>query len=580
MELNIPTIDFPLHSFSKIRVSTLPKFPSNLIFLQRHRSWNAFSTLRQSATAAVAAATLEQPGGKMVVELVGAFNELTERMKVVSSSSSSILFKCLKLSIPLLQALPLCPDGRSPLSKALSVALILADLQMDAEVISAGILREVLEAGAVTIYEVRDRIGTGTAHLLHESLRVKQIPSKVEVLDDDSTAALRKFCLTYYDVRAVILDLAIRLDMMKHLDYLPRYQQQMLSLEVMKIHVPLAHAVGTNFLSLELEDLSFRCLFPYSYRYVDTWLRSHETGSKPLIDVYREHLLQSLKADHLLAEMVDDISVKGRYKSRYSTMKKLLKDGRKPEEINDILGLRVILKPRSGVNTSKLGEKACYRTREIIQSLWKEMPHRTKDFIAKPKANGYKSLHMAVDVSEGGRTKPLMEIQIRTTEMDMMASGGTASHSLYKGGVTDPEEAKQLKAIMMAAAELAALRLKDLPSTNPKGTEINQRDRAFCLLDKNGDGRISIEELMEVMEELGAQGEDAREMMQLLDSNSDGSLSSDEFDLFQKQVEIMRNLEDRDDQYRTMLNEKLHMAESNGQIQVYRKEIDDRLAVS
>ena len=314
--------------------------------------------------------------------------------------------------------------------------------QMDAEVISAGILREVLEAGAVTIYEVRDRIGTGTAHLLHESLRVKQIPSKVEVLDDDSTAALRKFCLTYYDVRAVILDLAIRLDMMKHLDYLPRYQQQMLSLEVMKIHVPLAHAVGTNFLSLELEDLSFRCLFPYSYLYVDTWLRSHETGSKPLIDVYREHLLQSLKADHLLAEMVDDISVKGRYKSRYSTMKKLLKDGRKPEEINDILGLRVILKPRSGVNTSKLGEKACYRTREIIQSLWKEMPHRTKDYIAKPKANGYKSLHMAVDVSEGGRTKPLMEIQIRTTEMDMMASGGTASHSLYKGGVTDPEEVR------------------------------------------------------------------------------------------------------------------------------------------
>lgn len=308
---------------------------------------------------------------------------------------------------------------------------------MDAETISAGILREVLEAGAVTIYKVKDQIGTGTAHLLHESLRVKQIPSKVEVLDDDSASVLRKFCLTYYDVRAVILDLALRLDMMRHLDYLPRYQQQMLSLEVMKIHVPLAHAVGTNFLSLELEDLSFQYLFPHSYLYVDTWLRSHETGSKPLIEVYREHLLQSLMADHLLAEMVDDISVKGRYKSRYSTMKKLLKDGRKPEEVNDILGLRVILKPKS---TSKLGEKACYRTREIIRSLWKEMPHRTKDYIANPKANGYKSLHMAVDVSEGDRIRPLMEIQIRTADMDMMASGGTASHSLYKGGVTDPEE--------------------------------------------------------------------------------------------------------------------------------------------
>lgn len=91
---------------------------------------------------------------------------------------------------------------------------------------------------------------------------------------------------------------------------------------------------------------------------------------------------------------------------------------------------------------------------------------------------------------------------------------------------------------MLAAAELAALRLQDLPSANHGIPEIDHRDRVFLLLDKNGDGKISIEELMEVMEELGAQGEDAREMMLLLDSNSDGSLSVDEFDSFQKQVRI------------------------------------------
>lgn len=93
---------------------------------------------------------------------------------------------------------------------------------------------------------------------------------------------------------------------------------------------------------------------------------------------------------------------------------------------------------------------------------------------------------------------------------------------------------------MMAAVELAALRLKDLPSPNQKGIDqTDQRDRVFRLLDKNGDGRISIEELMEVMEELGAPGEDACEMMQLLDSNRDGSLSSDEFDMFQQRVMYM-----------------------------------------
>ncbi|KAL2244360.1 probable GTP diphosphokinase CRSH, chloroplastic [Sesamum indicum] len=560
--------------FFRPRTTMLIKFPFISISFGNLHSKSSRSLSRllkiSSSSSSAEVMTLEQPGGKMVVELVGAFNELTGRMSnktVLSSSSSRLLFKALKLSIPVLHILPLLPDGRSPLTKALSVAVILADLQMDAEVISAGILREVIEGGAISMYEVRDRIGTGTAHLLHESMRLKNISSKVEVLDDESASALRKFCLTYYDVRAIILDLVLKLDMMRHLDHLPRYKQQMISLEVMKIYAPLAHAVGTNILSLELEDLSFQYLFPYSYLFVDTWLRSHEAGSKPLIDIYKEQLLQSLRSDQYLTEMVENISVEGRFKSRYSTMKKLLRDGRKPEEVNDILGLRVILLPASGVDTSAIGEKACYRAREIIQSLWKEMPNRSKDYILCPKANGYKSLHMAVDTSDNGRTRPLMEIQIRTAEMDMLAAGGTASHALYKGGLTNPEEAKRLKAIMMAAAELAALRLRDFPSSSHKGLEIDPRNRIFRLLDKNGDGKISIEELMEVMEELGAQGEDAREMMQLLDSNSDGSLSSDEFDLFQKQVELMRNLEDRDVQYKNLLHEKLQIEDSDGMIQ-------------
>lgn len=510
-----------------------------------------------------------------MAELVCAFNELTERMgeDLATSSSSSLLFRVLKLALPALRDV----EGGRALARALAVAATLADLQMDAEVISAGILREALDAGAVRMRDVKTQIGISTAHLLHDSLRIKHAPSKLDVLDDEGASTLRRFILSYYDIRAVILELGMKLDMMRHLDYLPKYLQQIKSLEVMKIYAPLAHAVGAGNLSLELEDLSFRYLFPHSYDHVDQWLRSQESDCKAIINLYKEQLLQALQADNELRRIAQDISIQGRYKSRFSTMKKLVKDGRKPEEVKDILGLRVILEPRCGGNSSDWGPRACHRTHEIIQAMWKEIPGRTKDYITHPKRNGYQSLHVAIDVSEPGKVRPLMEVQIRTKEMHRFAVGGEASHSLYKGGLTDPGEAKRLKTIMLAAAELAALRLRDLPGSDH--VVGNCKNPAFCQLDKNGDGRISIEELTEVMEDLGAGGEDATELMHLLDANSDGSLSSDEFESFQRQIEVMRNLEDDDNHYRKILKEKLHTIDSAGLIHVYRKELSDKLLV-
>ncbi|VAH02669.1 unnamed protein product [Triticum turgidum subsp. durum] len=520
---------------------------------------------------------------------------------LATTSSSRLLFRALKLALPALRD----GDGGQALTRALAVAATLADLQMDAEVISAGILRKALDAGTISMSDVEAQIGTGIADLLHESLRLKVAPSKVDVLDDESASSLRKFFLSYYDIRAVILELSLKLDTMRHLQYLPKHLQRVKSLEVMKIYAPLAHAVGAGNLSLELEDLSFRYLFPHSYDHVDQWLRNREAECKLLINAYKAQLLQALKSDDELTEIVQDISIEGRYKSRFSTMKKLVKDGRKPEEVNDILGLRIILDPRCDGGSTDWGPRTCHRTHEIIRALLKEVPGRTKDYVTQPKRNGYQSLHVAIDVSEPGKTRPLMEIQIRTKEMHRIAIGGEASHSLYKGGLTDPGEhsytfsetelkdyfggmtknqhslnilqAKRLKAIMLAAAELAAHRLRDLPASDHRGGEC--KNQAFCLIDKNGDGRISIEELTEVMEDLGAEGEDAMALMHLLDANSDGSLSFDEFESFQRQVgvELMRSLEDRDDHYTKILKDKLQTIDSAGLIHFYRKELGDKL---
>lgn len=508
---------------------------------------------------------IELPGGKMVVELVAAWNDLTDRMNPISSKSSELLLKALKITIPLLQGLPCGEDGRPPLSKALSVACILADLQVEAEVIVVCLLRELLEAGAISRHEINLQLGRGITHLLHDCLRVKKIPTRVDILDDDNAYALRKFCLAYHDIRAVIVEVAARLDMMRHSKHLPKYCQQTLALDVMQVYAPLAHAIGTGSLSLELEDLAFQSLFPNSYSFVDTWLRNHGTWGEAILNEYRCQLFEALKKDYELEKMVDKISIQGRYKSHFSTMKKLLKDGRKPEEVYDILGLRVVLNPRPGKDAQEIGRKVCYRAREVIQSLWKEVPQRMKDYIAKPKKNGYESLHLTIDLNDSNFESPSMEIQIRTAEMDAKAVGGDASHGLYKGGLTDPEQVKQLKAIMMAAADLAAFHFQGLPKRSSKGSTMHNdmKSRIFKLFDKNQDGLISMEELKEMMEELGANKEDAQELMQLVDANSDGSLSSEEFSEFQKRVRIFQNLDGIDEQCSRQLGEKLQSSQTD-----------------
>lgn len=511
-----------------------------------------------------------------LVELMGAFNELTERMGELSATASShqLLFDTLKHSIPLLKPLPPSPDGRPPLSRAFSIAFLLADLQMDAQVISTSILREAIDAGAVTMHEVETWINMSTAQLLHESLRMKTLTSKVEKLDDQSASELRTLCLTDYDIRAVILELVVKLDTMRHLGHLPKYHQQVISLEALKIYAPLAHAVGAGPLPLEMEDLSLRYLFPDAYLRVDTWLRSLETGSESLMEDLKNQLLVALRADSELQEIVDEIKIKGRFKSRFSTMKKLLRDGRKPEDIHDIFGMRVVFATKPGDHSMERGYRACYRTLEVIKAIWNEVPSRTKDYIAKPKGSCYRSLHVAVDISEAEKPRPLMEIQIRTEEMNSAASFG---HTLYKGGISDPAEEKRLKDVMVAAANVTALHLRSLPSLNNRGKlDIDYENPVFRFLDKNGDGRISVEELSEMMEELGAGGKDARELMQLLDTNGDGFLSSEEFELLQSQVEFMRNMEDRDDHYKTVLGEKLKPT-GTGLIHVYRRELSDKL---
>ncbi|KAG0568473.1 hypothetical protein M758_6G019200 [Ceratodon purpureus] len=514
---------------------------------------------------------LGTPGGQRVAELVGAWDGLAGRLPpdFATKSGSKLLLAALKLTVGTLQHASPIEDGRKPLSRALSVAFILADLRMDAEVIAAGLLREVVEIGYLSISEVEKVLGNEVGVLLKDCSRVKHMPSLLETLDDASVKAVRQYCLAFHDVRAVVVEVAARLDTMRYVQVLPKYKQQILALETMQIYAPLAHAMGTGKISHELEDLGFWVLFPDSYSYIGSWLKEHFADGNDVVQQCRDNLRKALKEDSEMNSLIETVKISGRCKSKYSTMKKLLRDGRSPEEVFDVLGLRVILVPKKETSKENCA-RACYRTLEIATTLWDEVPGRLKDYIAKPKKNGYESLHLAVALSNRGNWSPLMEIQIRTAEMDAMAEGGLASHSLYKGGLTDPEQAGYLKAIMQAAADVATTRFSDLTNNTVEvigGSNMQNtvNDHMFTLFDKNNDGVISMDEFKDVIGELGGDGEDAHELMKLVDSNFDGSVSQEEFKDFRRQVKIFENLAGVDRQFTTQLDQKLLTAAATSQ---------------
>ncbi|KAH9539168.1 hypothetical protein CY35_15G044400 [Sphagnum magellanicum] len=510
---------------------------------------------------------VNSPGGQRVAELVAAWDGLARRLPLdfTQSSGSPLLLAALKLTVNTLQHAALAEDGRNPLVRALSVAYVLADLRMDAEVIAAGLLQEALEAGYLRISAVERELGNGVGRLLHDCARVKHMPSRMDTLDDDSANVVRQFCLAFHDVRAVVVVVSARLDVMRHVQTLPRYRQQILALETMQIYAPLAHVMGTGTMGLELEDLGFWVLFPDSYSYIESWLKRHWADGDKLVADSQQLFLASLEADPELQALIKLVTITGRCKSRYSTMKKLLKDGRQPEEVYDILGLRVVLTPKDGgslLEEKERGVQACYRAMEIATSLWKELKGRLKDYIAAPKENGYESLHFTVFLGDNANWSPHMEIQIRTAAMHAMAEGGLASHSLYKGGLTDPEQAGYLKAIMLAAADVAVSRFSDLAGNAVEVIDREDRiysnsDHIFTHFDKNQDGVISMDELQQVIRELGADSNDSHDLMRIVDSNLDGSVSAEEFQNFCRQVKIFENLAGVDKQFSTQLDQKL-----------------------
>ncbi len=308
----------------------------------------------------------------------------------------------------------------------IEVGIILADLRMDAETITAALLHDTVEDTKVTAEEVERTFNPQVRALVEGVTKITRI--EVESLTDEQAATIRKmFVAMSKDIRVIVIKLADRLHNMRTLAALREDRRIFKSRETLEIYAPIAHRLGINSIKWELEDLSFFYLEPNKYKQVSRMV----TESRAEREKYLADVIAVLHEE--MGKVGISAQIMGRPKHLYSIYQKMTKKGKGFSEIYDLIAVRII--------TSSV--KDCYSALGAVHTLWHPMPGRFKDYIAMPKFNMYQSLHTTV---MGPAGRPL-EVQIRTEEMHRNSEYGVAAHWRYKEtGASRPGAADNLDA--------------------------------------------------------------------------------------------------------------------------------------
>ncbi|MEZ4323065.1 MAG: bifunctional (p)ppGpp synthetase/guanosine-3',5'-bis(diphosphate) 3'-pyrophosphohydrolase [Myxococcota bacterium] len=304
-------------------------------------------------------------------------------------------------------------SGEPYLSHPLAVAMILADLRMDVDTIATALLHDALEDHPITKEEMAAQIGPEITELVDGVTKMGKL--KFRSKEELAAENFRKMMLAMSkDIRVILVKLADRLHNMQTLEHHRPDKQKAISRETMEIFVPIANRLGITKLKTELEDLCFRYLDAEGYAEVDAFLdrtaADRETYTARVVDALQE----------LLARSGVEGKVSGRAKHRWSIYRKIQKQGITLHEVADLLAFRVIV-PDLG---------SCYAALGMIHASYPPVPDKIKDYIARPKPNGYQSLHTTVIGPDDRR----VEVQFRTADMHRVAEDGIAAHWRYKEG--------------------------------------------------------------------------------------------------------------------------------------------------
>ncbi|MFA0745147.1 MAG: hypothetical protein LASZOEIN_001951 [Candidatus Fervidibacter sp.] len=309
-------------------------------------------------------------------------------------------------------------SGEPYITHPWNVALIVADMGLDDPSIAAALLHDVVEDTEVEMATIVQEFGEEVARLVEGVTKLRRL--QFHTFRQEQVENLRKVLVAMaQDVRVILIKLADRLHNLRTLDPLPEEKRKATALETLQIYAPIAHRLGIWRIKWELEDLAFKHLDPVAYRELARKVEKKRSERVHLI----EKAIQQLQRAFTEAGL--EATVQGRPKHLWSIYQKMQREGVDIDRIYDLIALRVI------VNT----EAECYLALGVVHKLWAPLPGMFTDYIAKPKPNGYQSLHTKVVGPDG----EIMEVQIRTWEMHRNAEYGIAAHWRYKEVGDEPQ---------------------------------------------------------------------------------------------------------------------------------------------
>ena len=302
-------------------------------------------------------------------------------------------------------------SGEPYIIHPVQVAYTLAELGLDEDTICAALLHDVLEDTNTSYEDLEKEFNEEVAYMVDGVTKLSKL--QYASVEEQQVENYRKMFLAMgKDIRVILIKLADRLHNMRTLKFLSRDRQIANAKETMELYAPLANRLGVYSLKWELEDLSFKYLYPEDFREIVEGIDKKREERLKFIDQIMEQIKVELKKQKIEAE------VTGRAKHLYSIYRKMKRDNVTLDQIYDLFALRII------VNSVK----DCYASLGVVHDLYNPMPGRFKDYIAVPKPNMYQSLHTTLI---GPKGTPF-EVQIRTWDMHKVAEFGIAAHWAYK----------------------------------------------------------------------------------------------------------------------------------------------------